>query len=131
MKTPEEISTLIQTEGFDAGIVSDGYHTFRELYEYRRVYNAMLFDIWAKFGLYDTHKSRKHSDGELCFGGGWFIVVAQLTTGQISNHYKDEFWDSFAIEERELPATYDGHTPQVALARMKEFLNIQTTNPPN
>lgn len=55
------------------GNVSDGYHTFNELYEFRKVYNAVLFNEWARLGKYEVHKSRKHHDGTLCFGGGWFI----------------------------------------------------------
>ena len=70
------------------GDTSDGYHTFNELYDYRRVYNAALFNEWASQGKYDVHKSWKHSDGKDCFGGGWFIVVAELPTGQASNHYE-------------------------------------------
>jgi len=101
---------------------SDGYHTFGELYDYRRVYNALLFNEWAKTLKYDVHKSWRHSDGEFCFGGGWFIVVAQLPYGQISNHYKAEFWHEFAVPEREIPAHYDGHTPQTALARAQALL---------
>lgn len=100
------------------GDTSDGYHTFRELYAYRKAYNALLFNEWASRGLFDVHKSRKHSDGEPCFGGGWFIVVAQMPTGQISNHYKDEDWDLFRVPERERGNEWDGHTPQVALERL-------------
>lgn len=109
---------------------SDGFHTFRELYEYRMVYNALLFNEWAKAGVNDVHKSRKHSDGEPCFGGGWFIVVAELPNGQASNHYRDEHWDLFDIPERELPNTYDGHTPQIALERMREHKPTATRAEP-
>jgi hypothetical protein len=108
------------------GETSDGYHTFNELYEYRKVYNAALFNEWAREGKYGVHKSWKHSDGELAFGGGWFIVVAQLPTGQISNHYKTEDWNLFQIEERPLPDTYDGHTPQIALERLRTLLDAKT-----
>ena len=99
---------------------SDGYHTFKELYEFRKVYNAALFNEWAKSGNYFVHKSWKHHDGELCFGGGWFIVVAVLPSGQISNHYEDKDWDLFKIPET--PATmfeFDGHTPQDVLNRLQ------------
>ena len=58
------------------GEFSDGYHTFNELYDYRMLYNAALFNEWVKQGLYDVHKAKRHSDGEECFGGGWFIVQA-------------------------------------------------------
>ena len=73
---------------FKENELSDGWHTFNDLYEFRKLYNAILFNEWYGRGLYDIHKSIKHNDGELCFGGGWFIVVAVLPDGQISNHYK-------------------------------------------
>ena len=44
--------------------VSDGYHTFLELYEFRKVYNALLFNEWYKQGKYQVHKSWKHNDGK-------------------------------------------------------------------
>ena len=44
----------------DMGEVSDGYHTFNELYEYRLLYNASLFNEFAKQNLYDVHKSKRH-----------------------------------------------------------------------
>ena len=103
---------------------SDGYHTFKELYEFRKMYNAALFNEWSDQGKYYVHKSWKHSDGEDCFGGGWFIVVAQTPHGQISNHYEKEDWDLFRCEERERGAVWDGHTPQDVVQRLKK-LNIE------
>jgi hypothetical protein len=103
------------------GDTSDGYHTFNELYDYRRVYNAALFNEWASQGKYDVHKSWKHSDGEDCFGGGWFIVVAELPTGQVSNHYEGQYWDNFVIPSRNIANKYDGHTPKQALSRITEL----------
>ena len=110
------------------GEISDGYHTFNELYEFRKVYNAALFNEWADYNdkdemnvpLYNVHKSWKHYDGELCFGGGWFIVVAVLPTGQISNHYEAKDWDLFKIPETEKALfEFDGHTPQDVIDRLK------------
>src|SRR5688572_17729459 len=75
------------------GDTSDGYHTFDELYKFRMLYNAVLFNAWGIEGENDVHKSWYHSDGELAFGGGWFIVVAELPTGQISQHYEEKYWD--------------------------------------
>jgi hypothetical protein len=106
---------------------SDGYHTFKELYEFRKAYNVALFNQWGSiivdFTLkYDVHKSWKHHDGELCFGGGWFIVVAVLPTGQISNHYPASDWDLFKIPEVEKAKyEFDGHTGQDVINRL---LNI-------
>jgi hypothetical protein len=98
---------------------SDGYHTFKELYEFRKVYNATLFNEWDKAGKYFVHKSWKHKNDELCFGGGWFIVVALLPTGQISNHYEAKDWDLFKIPETPTAMfEFDGHTPQDVLERL-------------
>jgi hypothetical protein len=114
------------------GAYSDGYHTFDELYEFRKIYNAALFNEWAKgvsidpegreYYPYNVHKSTRHFDGELCFGGGWFIVVAILPTGQISNHYKMEDWDLFEIpiEDKAL-FEFDGHDSKDVLERLKKL----------
>jgi len=107
------------------GETSDGYHTFNELYEYRLAYNAALFNEWALQGKYEVHKSKKHSDGDPCFDGTYFIVVAQLPTGQISNHYKLKYWDEFNLPERAKAAEYDGHTPKESLDRITQLKQQQ------
>jgi len=102
---------------------SDGYHTFKELYEYRMLYNALLFNEWAKNGDYGVHKSKLHSDGEVPFGGGWFVVSAQLPIGQVTNHYELKDWDLFQIPENTRAAKWDGHTPQEAAIRLRALAN--------
>ena len=91
---------------------SDGYHTFKELYNYRKLYNACLFNEWVKQNKYNVHKSKRHSDGELCFGGGWFVVYAETPYGQISNHYEIKDWNLFKCEERKWAVEWDKHTPE-------------------
>jgi len=103
------------TEDIDKGEISDGYHTFNELYDFRKMYNAALVNT----GVYESCKSIKHSDGLLCFGGGWFIVMMDLPTGQISNHYEMKDWDLFKCKEVDLPPVFDGHTNQDVLDRLK------------
>jgi hypothetical protein len=108
----------------DAKMVSDGYHTFEELYNFRKVYNAVLFNEWARKGLYNVHKSKRHFDGEECFGGGWFIVTAELPTGQISNHYKNDDWDLFQLRTTEKALfEYDNHTSADVLNRLTDYIN--------
>jgi hypothetical protein len=110
----------------DKGNISDGYHTFNELYEYRLLYNASMFNELAKQGLYDVHKSKRHSDGTIPFGDeNWFIVQAELPTGQISNHYEMKEWDLFNIPEKEKANTYDGHSPQDVAKRLRDFLSLE------
>lgn len=108
---------------FNENDISDGYHSFNELYEFRKMYNAALFNEWAKQNKHDVHKSIRHHDGELCFGGGWFIVVAMLPTGQISNHYKMRDWDLFKVPVTQTAKyPFDGHTGKDVLNRLKEIL---------
>lgn len=104
---------------------SDGYHTFRELYEYRLLYNAAFANLYAEKYPYRVVKSHRHSDGELCFGGGWFIVMIDLPTGQISNHYENKDWNLFKCMEIENAPEWDGHTPQQAAERLKEYLKSE------
>jgi hypothetical protein len=106
---------------------SDGYHTFKELYRYRLLYNAALFNAWAQYDHadrepLDVHKSTHHSDGEPAFGGGRFVVVAHLPTGQITNHYEMADWDLFRIPERDQAAEWDGHTLTDVVERLERFL---------
>lgn len=109
-KNPDLISEI--------GEFSDGYHTFNELYEFRKVYNACLFNLANSHSTFSVCKSWKHSDGELCFGGGWFVVSAQTEFGQITNHYEKKDWDLFKCPKVETAPEWDGHTPQEALERL-------------
>lgn len=150
-KGAQLINELIQygkkVGGLKSGEVSDGYHAFDELYEFRKMYNAALFNLWAKIDnyaytehnviedadetmhykpLYDVHKSLRHHDGELCFGGGWFVVVAMLSSGQITNHYPMSDWDLFKIPEVEKAKyPFDGHTSGDVLERLNDLINAQ------
>lgn len=110
----------------DMGEISDGYHTFNELYYYRMLYNAAFFNLLPKEWV---HKSKRHHTGEECFGGGWFIVMANLPTGQISNHYELKDWDLFKIPEKEIADEWDGHTPQEAAERLHKYLQQEQPDP--
>ena len=103
--------------------ISDRYHTFEELYYYRLLYNAAFFNELPKG--FNVHKSKRHSDGEECFGGGWFIVMATLPTGQISNHYEMKYWDLFHCKEKECADIWDGHSPKDALERIEKYIKLK------
>lgn len=107
------------------GDTSDGYHTFDELYTYRMLYNAHAARGWLAAGI-PVVKSWRHSDGELCFGGGWFIVTAELPTGQVSNHYEARHWALFKVPEVERAPEWDGHTPGEAAQRLRDALGDET-----
>ena len=106
--------------------VSDGFHTFSELYYYRMLYNsnAVNFLTYIKkhnvkgFADFDVIKSKKHFGGEPCYGGGWFIVVIKTPWGQISNHYKLEHWHMFNCRAVKQSWKWDGHTMKESTERM-------------
>jgi len=127
---PAEVQEQINaTPSEMRAMYSDGFHSFKELYAYRVGLTAVLFNR-----LYETpeldfnvHKSWKHHDGQLCFGGGWFIVTVNLDGNgpkkgdQLSFHYEDRYWDMFKCDERETGDEWDGHTPAQALERLMAF----------
>lgn len=90
----------------DISDLSDGYHTFRQLY-YQRM---MLFAALVKQNKDKAWKSLRHEDGELCFGGGWFIAGIDTPEGSYTYHYEDNYFSLFDCEELERGKHWDGHT---------------------
>jgi len=88
------------------GEMSDGYHTFNGLYYQRMV----LFAALVKQNRHNAWKSHRHEDGEMCFGGGWFIVGIDTPEGSYTYHYEDKDWDLFDCEELPVGKHWDGHT---------------------
>lgn len=101
----------------DVDTVSDGYHTFGELYDHRRALTAAFLRDLGRF----AWKSKAHHpDDNPMFEGGYFIVGANLLDhGQISYHYKLTHWDDFRrIPEIPHAPKYDGHTPVDVVQRL-------------
>ena len=100
------------------GDISDGYHTFNELYDHRAALTAALFKSLPNDTVY---KSKKHHDGTMY--DGMFIVGANLPgIGEISYHYDlDPWWDVFNIREVENAPEWDGHTPNDVIERLKAY----------
>ena len=97
--------------------------TNRELYDFRLILNALLFNEWVETGKYEVYKSKRHHDGEPCFDGDWFIVVAILPSGQVTNHYHIKYWDYFKIPSYErVKDEFDGHTSSVVLLRYEKVI---------
>ena len=92
----------------DGGIgeVSDGYHTFNGLYYQRMV----LFATIVKQNKDKSWKSLRHEDGEICFGGGWFIVGIDTPKGSYTYHYEEKYWNWFECKELPVAKHWDGHT---------------------
>ena len=92
----------------EIGDVSDGSHTFKQLY-YQRM---MLFAALVKQNRDKAWKSLRHEDGELCFGGGWFVVGIDTPEGSYTYHYEDKYFGIFDCIELECGKHWDGHTEE-------------------
>lgn len=94
--------------------ISDGYHTFGELYDHR----AKLFSIICNqdFICENAWKSKKHDDGTMF--DGYFIVGINTPKGQATYHYELKYWDYFHIKELDKSPKWDGHTANDAIERL-------------
>ena len=128
---PQEINTLIKEGGVDTNLVSDGYHTFGELYEHRITLYIALLRIKANIvdpmtgdwvHREDIWRSKAHSDGSVW--PGWFILGVYKEAGeQITYHLPISKWDEcdFAQILDQAP-DWDGHTSQDVLIRLEALL---------
>lgn len=114
--------------GPDSMEVSDGYHTFDELYDHR----ITLFISLCRFAqrLHNGEgpewmpvwRSKRHSDGEVCFGTGtqFVIGIGKEKGEQITYHIPIERWDETEFAETlEQAPEWDGHSSQDVLERLK------------
>jgi hypothetical protein len=96
--------------------VSDGFYTFRELYDHRRALTAVLAAGAGSFG--DAWRSRQHHPDDAPCYDGYFIVGIELPTGTITYHYPVEHWDDFAaVPICEHAPKWDGATPADTVSR--------------
>lgn len=90
---------------YSKGDISDGSHTFDELYHHRMI----LFSIICNTNRQKAWKSWKHSDGTMY--DDYFIVGITTNEGDYSYHYHMENWDYFNVKELEFAPVWDGHKP--------------------
>jgi hypothetical protein len=106
----------------DGLVVSDGYHTFDELYEHRiTLFIALCREvaITRKGQLLSVWRSYHHSDGSSF--DGWFVMGIGTDKGsQITYHLPIAKWNETAFAETFPQAPeFDGHTPTGVLERLK------------
>lgn len=99
--------------------ITDGHHTFGELYDHRRALTAALCRALAL----DSWRSKEHHpEDSPMFEGGYFIVGVNLPTGPITYHYKLSHWDDFAgVIELEHAPRWDGAMPPATVDRLLEW----------
>lgn len=99
------ICVLHDLPAVDVEKMSDGYHTFADLYAQRLILSAAL----AKNNPH-AWKSKRHEDGSVPFGGGWFIMGFDTDEGCYTYHYELKDWDLFQCKELDKGKPWDGHT---------------------
>ena len=123
--TVEQINEEIKQ--VDTNLISDGYHTFGELYEHRiALWIALCQQVsfTNKIPPYPDFppvwRSERHSDGELAYGGGWFVLGIHKWEGhQMTYHLPMKYWDQCAFAETlEKAPEWDGHTSADVLNRI-------------
>jgi hypothetical protein len=106
----------------DPSQISDGFHTFAELYEHRHALTLSLMKAKPELFWF----SRRHNDGELCFGtGDWFIIGAELpAVGSITYHLPTVLWESAqrsGATMLKIGRPWDGHTTEDVVERLKAW----------
>jgi len=102
-----------------SGDLSDGYHTFNELYEHRHRLWILICNGWRKL----SFKTRLNSEKEKW--DGWFILgLNHPELGQISYHLPDRLWDACKVGEVAYNAHYDGHSSTDVLSRLNDFSQL-------
>lgn len=104
----------------DTGSISDGYHTFDELYRHRTILMLALMQAYPLLAWY----SATHDDGTMY--EGMFIVGMNLPSGRITYHLEcDPWWEvvskSRVYELIRAPA-YDGHTSDDVIERLTQWI---------
>ena len=115
-------------DSVDLGELSDGYHTFNELYEHRiNLFLALMKTSISNPAVKECGWSKRHSDGELCFGGGWCIGWIVLENDlEIRYHFNENYITPEILElEHPIGRKYNGKEETI------EGLKFLTSNQAN
>lgn len=116
----DNIKRLEDTNG-----VSDGYHTFGELYEHRIRLYITLCAALKKLG-YECQFSKLHNDGTSY--DGWLLVSLLDKDGKQLSYHVDESKHRVLLEKAGIPEVekieypFDGHSPNDVLERLVSIM---------
>ena len=109
--------------GNDTDDISDGYHTFGELYSHRNMLFIVMMTEHPTLSWYST----KHDDGTEI--EGFFIAGMHLPIGQVTYHMRVDPWLGLlryltAIPELPFARAWDGHDATDTLVRLQNWLGL-------
>lgn len=119
----------------NAKSISDGYHTFQELYDMRLALTVALFSEYnstcsegGNAGM--VWRSKQHSDGTM-FDGMFIVGIdwedsfhtqfndPMIKKAWVTFHYHDEHWDKFYFcRTLDKAPEWDGHTDKDVIERL-------------
>lgn len=115
---------LLKEASDNPGNISDGYHTFNELYHHRAVLFSVICNTYPEL----AWKSKRHHDPSDPMYDGMFVVGIETPHGQATYHYNlDPYWDMFHIKELDRAPKWDGHTPAQAIERIEKMGAMQNS----
>lgn len=121
----DAINGLIKQSKVDTNLISDGYHTYGQLYEHRITLYIALCRIIAnstyKFDQSPIWRSETMSDGSKW--DGWFLLgMCQESGEQITYHLPMSKWGECNFAETlDKAPEWDHHTSEDVLKRLKNL----------
>lgn len=121
----QKIADEVRQKHGSLGDLSDGYHTYNELYHHRALLFAAICNNHANI----AWKSLQHHDPSEPMYDGMFIVGVETPFGQATYHYDiDPYWDLFKVPELKRAHVQDGHTPEQAVERIYQYFSKQQSS---
>lgn len=114
-KINKKIEKYKKRIGINTDLISDGYHTFEQLY-YQR---CVLFATICNQNKDISWKSKKHADDSMY--ENYFIVGIETPKGNYTYHYEMKYWDLFKVKELDNAPEWDGHTEEDVLERLSSI----------
>jgi len=124
----DDINNLILDSKLNGEIstkeISDGHHTFEELYRHRIILFCTLCNLLPDI----SWKSKKHFDEENdpMFNDS-FIAGINTTKGPATYHIKLKYWNLFNIPELERAPMYDNYSDEDVIDRIKSLTENNNT----
>lgn len=103
-----------------ASEVSDGYHTFAELYEHRHALWLAVCRFWSGYSCV-VWRSKLHADGTM-FDDSFILGIHKAPGSQITYHLPLRLWDAADFADTlDCAPPYDGHTSADVVERINHL----------
>lgn len=125
------INLIIQESDTNKKLISDGYHTFGELYEHRHALFVALCSMINSYSPYifreeyPVWRSKLHSDGTM-FDDSFIMGIGKTPGKIITYHLPIGMWaiTDFAQTLYHAPE-WDGHTSDDTIHRLIHIINFR------